>query len=358
MNPKSEKRFININLITVVSLFILILAGGVVRSSGSGMGCPDWPKCFDQYIPPTDISQLPVNYQQRYVDQRIKKNEKFAKLLDKAGYRSEADKIRKDQSIKVPEEFNAGRTWTEYINRLIGAIVGVFLLLTFVSSIVYLKNYKRIFWLSFINLILVFIQAWLGSIVVSTNLTAWIITVHMLLALVILAVSIYTYYFSKQIRNEIPLTLEAPWFLKFAVYISLALSIIQITVGTELRESVDAVADTIPEIGRNMWLSKVGNILNYHRDQAILVLAINVWIFFLVKSIIKQNTNAKKYAFYCLYIVGLQIVTGLALSYLALPPTAQALHILFASLMFGAQFYLLLIIINKNSQHIKFIKVE
>ncbi len=41
-------------------------------------------------------------------------------------------------------------------------------------------------------------------------------------------------------------------------------------------------------------------------------------------------------------MVVLQIVTGIALAYLALPPVAQANHILLASLLFGAQFYLLL----------------
>src|SRR5271169_5070448 len=126
----SKIRFQKTNLITIVLLFILILAGGIVRSTGSGMGCPDWPKCFGQYIPPTEASELPIDYKQKYVAGRLEKNQRFAKTLDVFGYADLARRIREDKSILVPEEFNAAKTWTEYINRLIGAISGIFLLLT------------------------------------------------------------------------------------------------------------------------------------------------------------------------------------------------------------------------------------
>src|ERR1700742_4509207 len=136
----SQKRFQKINLITIVCLFVLILAGGVVRSSGSGMGCPDWPKCFGGYIPPTDAAQLPKDYKQQYVNGRVLKNQQVAKSFDLFGYTDLANRIRSDKSILIPEDFNVAKAWTEYVNRLIGAISGFFMLGTLALSLSYVKE--------------------------------------------------------------------------------------------------------------------------------------------------------------------------------------------------------------------------
>lgn len=348
MYPPSEKRFLAINYITIVSLFLVILAGGVVRSTGSGMGCPDWPKCFDQYIPPTHISQLPADYQQKYVDRRVQKNERFAKSLDVFGYGEMAYRIRHDKSILLPEEFNPAKTWTEYINRLIGAITGLFMIACVFISWQYLKSRKRIFFLSLFNLILVAFQGWLGSIVVSTNLLAWIVTVHMLIAVAILAIAIYTYYEAKALRDKSLLSGSSAGLIRILIFGALALTIIQITLGTEVREQIDMISSTMTDLNRAEWVKQVGVNFNYHRDLAILVTIVNVLAFYLIRKRYLVNGYQYKYISYVLLLIILQVVTGLALSYMGLPPFAQAAHILLATLVFGSQFYLLLLLNNRS----------
>ena len=331
--------FLKINLISIITLFVLILAGGVVRSSGSGMGCPDWPKCFGRYIPPTNAAELPPDYKQTYADKRLAKNQKFAKMLDVFGYDQLAARIRNDRSILVPEEFNSTRTWTEYINRLIGVVAGILLLLTAVYSFKYRSSNKLIVILSVLNLILVGFQGWLGSIVVSTNLVAWIVTVHMLLALAILAISIGTYHLAK-VQGKYTITVK-PIVSVMAVVV-LALSILQITFGTEVREKIDDVAGRLEGSYRDSWITRAGEIFAQHRDMAMLVLLLNVVLYVLIRKTFNRHSMQQQLMSFTFLMIMLQIVTGIFLSYLALPPFAQAAHIVLASLVFGAQFYLLL----------------
>lgn len=335
-----EKRFIRINLIAIISLFVLILAGGVVRSSGAGMGCPDWPKCFDQYVPPTHVSQLPAGYEHKYVEGRVAKNQRFAKTLDVLGYAELAERIRNDRSILQPEEFNVTKTWTEYINRLIGALTGFFLLGCVIFSFPYLRSRKRIFFLSLFNVFLVGFQAWMGSIVVSTNLTAWLVTVHMLLALAILAISIYTFDDARTWQQTNRVAVD--WKLRLLALILFFLIIIQVTLGTEVREAIDAIAKSLNHLQRETWVSKVGEVFSWHRSLTSLTLFLAFLLERRINKVYSLHAPASWAAFAMLMILGAQLLAGIALAYLALPPMAQALHIVLASLLFGAQFYVLL----------------
>ena len=344
MISRSEKRFISINLITIIVTLLVILAGGIVRSTGSGMGCPDWPKCFDRYIPPTHVSQLPPGYQQKYVASRLKKNEKFARYLESMGKKALADSIRNDKSITVPEEFNPAKTWTEYLNRLAGVLAGIFLLLTAVFSFTYRKTAKRIIFLSILNILVVGYQAWLGSIVVSTNLAQWVVTVHMLLALVILVISIYTYNYAKQLHKEPSVIMYRILWLKGFLFFTLIVSIAQIVLGTEVREAIDVIAKSLSFGNRATWVSRIGEVFSYHRDMAILVIICNGIIYKMVIDRFSGKAAPLLTARFILLTLFIQLISGFALAYLSLPPVAQVLHILFSTMLFSLQFYLYLLV--------------
>ncbi len=335
----SKIRFQKINLITIVLLFIVILAGGVVRSTGSGMGCPDWPKCFGRYIPPVNAADLPKDYKQKYVAGRLAKNQRFAKMLDVFGYGDLARRIREDRSILIPEEFNAAKTWTEYVNRLLGAASGIFLLLTAWFSFSYRGDNKLIPFLSVLNLLLVGLQGWLGSIVVSTNLVAWIVTVHMMLALGILALSIVTYHLAK-VSGKHKLNINP--IIHVVALLTLIMTILQIAFGTGVREKIDEVASRLQGGYRSDWISNAGVVFFRHRDIAIFVLLINVLLFALIRRGFSRHSLQQQLMSFTFLMIMLQIVTGILLSYWSLPPFAQASHIILASLIFGAQFYLIL----------------
>ncbi len=123
-------------------------------------------------------------------------------------------------------------------------------------------------------------QAWLGSIVVSTNLVAWIITVHLLLALAILAVCIATYHLARA-SGRPALRVNAITYI--VTIAALVLSIVQITFGAEVRERIDAVATRLQDGYRSTWITNAGKIFTDHRDLALLVLAANLILYILIR---------------------------------------------------------------------------
>ena len=343
MRPAATKLFRRFTAVTIIAVYLLIAVGGIVRSTGAGMGCPDWPKCFGTWVPPTEENQLPKDYKEVYVRQRVDKNKRFSKYLTALGFRKLAHQIENDPAILEHEDFNAIKTWTEYVNRLIGAVIGLLIFGTFVLSFSRCKVDKPIVVLSFIAVVLVGFQGWIGSIVVSTNLLQWMITVHMLLAIVLVNLLIYIYFRSKKKRIEEMNPIAASF--KWLVIICLSLTLVQVVLGTRVREAVDALARIVP---RSEWISGLGLTFYLHRSYSLLLLGLHMVLFYKLWRLKDNSAQLCIPAQWLLAIVSVEIVSGVVMAYLGVPAFAQPIHLLLGTLIIGVQYYLLLLINHRN----------
>lgn len=53
-----------VSYLSAIAVYALIIIGGYVSSSGSGLACPDWPLCHGQIIPPLSLPVL-IEYTHR-----------------------------------------------------------------------------------------------------------------------------------------------------------------------------------------------------------------------------------------------------------------------------------------------------
>lgn len=316
---------------TLIAVFILILAGGVVRTTGSGMGCPDWPKCFGTWVPPTSIHQLPPDYKTTFSEYRERKNQKFAIYLNAVGLHETANELLNNKSILEEADFNASKTWIEYINRLLGVIVGFLILAMAVKSISLRKTLPKVFYFSIATLVAVIIQGWFGSIVVSTNLTTWTITVHMFLALLIVAFLVYLYHITDSSTRLGSIDPSYRWIL----FSCMGALLVQIFWGTQVRQAIDRIAATSSL--RNAWISQLGLEFIIHRSFSWVVLGLHV---FLVVKMVK--TSAEKVLPLALIVLILgTLLSGAGMAYFSVPYLLQPIHLLIGTIIFGVQLLLL-----------------
>jgi len=304
-------RFRRLGMITICAVYLVILVGGIVRASGAGMGCPDWPTCFGQWVPPTSEAQLPENYQEIYAER---------------GYKN--------------TQFNPVKTWTEYTNRLVGVSIGFCILLTAWASRIYLKSDKSIFYLCLSVLFITGFQGWLGSAVVASNLKPFMITLHMLLALFIVALLIFS--IAKSQRDYLvdidssQLSSSVHTAIKFAM----GFTLIQIAMGTQVREAVDFIAHEHKYIDREYWRDSFPIIFYIHRSFSAIILFTNLWISWKIYQSVDKDNVLLRCAYLLVGVIATAIIAGITLDRLGVPPIAQPIHLLMANIIFGVQFFI------------------
>jgi len=299
-NLLEHRSFIKYSWFLVGMVFLVILAGGVVRMTQSGMGCPDWPRCFGLWIPPINESQLPADFEK---------------------YLSKQD---------IDHTFNVYHTWIEYINRLLGAILGLFILINmFLAFKNYRKADKKIVFYSLLLLILVGFQGWLGKLVVDSNLSVVKITIHMLVAILIAIIPLINIAHLKKQRIIVPSV------IKHSLTALVIILTLQIIFGTQVREQIDEISKSFAYSQRELWISRLDTMFTIHRSFSWIILLLGLWIF-------KEGRKVSKFSKHSLYISGtifLTIFLGITMANFGMPAVSQPLHLLLACGLLVGAFY-------------------
>lgn len=283
----------------LVFVFIVIAAGGVVRMTQSGMGCPDWPRCFGRWIPPTSADQLPADY------------EKYLKKQD------------------IDHSFNVYHTWIEYINRLCGAILGFLIIIHSVWSFrKYYRTKRNVSWLALLLFLAVCFQGWLGKRVVDANLATVKITTHMLVALVLTVIPVIILHILRPVEKARDKS------LKWLSLLTLVLLLTQIVIGTEVREQVDEVSRSLNYAQRELWLGRLNMFFTLHRSFAWAAALACVILFWRGLSYSVLHLLGTWIFITILATMGL----GLSMAYYHIPALAQPLHLICSCILFTLVF--------------------
>jgi heme a synthase len=318
--------------LSLVCVFLIIAAGSIVRMTGSGMGCPDWPKCFGHTIPPTDVNQVLWKPNHTFKKGQIIIHQE-ALWVCQEDFASRNDLVIDHWQKYTKHDyatFNAFHTWIEFVNRLVGAFTGLPVLLLFFLSLIY--SYKNKTWwialCAFLVLFLLGFEAWLGKLVVDGNLIPGSITIHMLGAVAMVILMVYMLVRMKarsfQSNNQ----------QRMLIGVFLLLIILQLLIGTQVREEVDTLVHTgieKPEIIENL-----GTMFLIHRSFSWLVMiigAMSVWVLW-------KNQIRPKALYLISLLLAIQLLGGVSLAWFDLPALMQPVHLIAAIGLIGAASYL------------------
>lgn len=331
-----KKQFKILIVTSLILVYLVIAAGSIVRMTGSGMGCPDWPKCFGYLIPPTERNQLDWKSNHQYHEgEVIILNESLR--IASSDFTSQEVYQPKNWEAYTKHDyalFNATHTWIEFINRLLGVLAGLATLFLFISSLWRIKTDPTSTLLSFLVILGMGFQGWLGKTVVDSNLLPFKITLHMVMALLLVLVLVILLAREKQSETFLKNTSR----LQKVLGVGLILTLVQIGMGTQVRQFVDEQMHLFNLEQASSWLADAPILFYFHRSFSLLVLLVHGYLGYLLF----QNKTIPTVFIVILSLLGVEILSGIWMYYFDFPFSSQPLHLVLASLLFGAQSYFML----------------
>jgi len=326
-----SKGFVGFVRVVWVSIFLVILAGSVVRTTQSGMGCPDWPTCFGSAIPPTSDEQ--VHFQPNHFykkGQFIIYNDSLKYALQAFTSPSAYNATQWKQYEKHNNaSFSVLHTWIEYLNRLLGALLCILIMVQFGWSLAYRKQLPIVVWLSFLLILITAFQAWLGKTVVDSNLALVKITLHLFGALAMVLLCEYVLFIAKG-KKQIVVSANIK---KLTILLGVLL-MFQLVMGTQVRAQIDVIAEQNYFINRSGWVALLNSWFYIHRSFSLFIGALALYIF--IQS--KPFAEAASLSTSVIALILLEILIGVILVYVDFPQMGQPIHLLVSSLLVATIF--------------------
>jgi heme a synthase len=240
--------------------------------------------------------------------------------------------------------------WTEYLNRLLGVTVGFFILAATISAWRHHRREPHILWPTVVALVLTGYEGWLGGRVVAHELAPWIVTAHLVVAIIIVLLLLYATVYAIYRRPALvsgrgatgdeagdpPRTV-----LIATVAVMILVTLAQVAVGTQVRGAIDDALDA--GVARPQALATVGTFDSVHRTSALAVMSLALIALLVVWSKHPREKVIAQWTHAVVALAAAQIVLGVMLAYVALSPAYQVLHLTVASLLMGAQLVQLLV---------------
>jgi heme a synthase len=204
-------------------------------------------------------------------------------------------------------------------------VLGIVILIHVVWSFKKFFSTKQyIFWLSCLLLVGTLFEAWLGKLVVDTNLAVVKITLHMLAALFLALIPVLILH--KLNDNKI---VHDATLLKLTT-ITLILVLLQIIIGTDVREQVDEVSKSLNYQQRETWLDHLNAVFEVHKTVAVITSVLVIFVFWrsLSHAVLQRN------ALLLLLVVFLLMAAGVSLASFNIPAFIQPIHLLLSAILF------------------------
>jgi heme A synthase len=264
--------------------FLLVGLGGLVRATGSGLGCPGWPRCFGRWVPPLEYHAV-----------------------------------------------------IEYTHRLVAALV-VFLIAAL--AVLAWRRYRdvpRVFVPAAGALGVVIVQAGLGAVVVEGELAALLVTAHFATAMVLVAVVAYVAVAAHAPDRSPEGSVDGlTWMARAAAAATFALLI----VGAYVRgEGAGRAFTDWPLMDGRLVPPLRSFEAGLHFGHRLLALAVGVLVVALAARALRVRAVRRPVAVLATAAAGLflaQVAVGAITVWTGLAPAAIVAHVTLAALTWGA----------------------